>query len=239
MKKEAAKSVIAIVPARGGSKGIPGKNLYPLAGKPLIVHTIEQALAAQIVSEVIVSTDSDDISGVSIGAGATVIQRPVNISGDSASSESALLHVIDELAADPNRTLPEIIVFLQCTSPIRAKHDIDRAIELLLSSGSDSVLSVVPNHRFLWTETEQGANSINYDFRNRPRRQEMLPQYAENGSIYVFRTDKFMKSGNRISGRVALYKMDERSAIDIDSLIDMQVAELFLLERMRKTDETI
>lgn len=223
-------SVVAVIPARGGSKGIPRKNLALVAGKPLIVHTIEQAKASACVTATVVSTDDDEIASVSEAAGATVIRRPADLSGDKASSESALIHAVHALAHQGNAQ-PELIIFLQCTSPIRRAPDIDKAVATLLQKGADSLLSVSPSHRFLWKEEGGEARSINYDFRNRPRRQDMVPQYVENGSIYVFRTQALLDSGNRLSGKVALYPMDEEAAVDIDSMLDMKLAELILLER--------
>jgi CMP-N,N'-diacetyllegionaminic acid synthase len=222
--------VVAVIPARGGSKGIPRKNIRLLAGKPLIVHTIEQARQSCWVTETVVSTDDDEIAAVSEAAGATVVRRPADISGDQASSESALIHAIHSLRQQ-GRPLPDLTVFLQCTSPIRRRGDIDAAVATLLRKGADSLLSVSPSHRFLWTEEGGEARSINYDFRNRPRRQDMAPQYVENGSIYVIRTQALLDSGNRLSGKVALYPMDEEAAVDIDSMLDMKLAELILLER--------
>jgi N-acylneuraminate cytidylyltransferase len=222
--------VIAVIPARGGSKGIPRKNLRLLAGKPLIVHTIEQSRQSIWVTETVVSTDDDEIAHISEAAGATVVRRPADISGDQASSESALIHAIHSLLHQ-GRPLPDLTVFLQCTSPVRRPDDIDEAVATLMQRGADSLLSVSPSHRFLWKEEGGEVQSINYDFRTRPRRQDIAPQYVENGSIYVFRTQALLDSGNRLSGKVALYPMDEEAAVDIDSMVDMKLAELILLER--------
>jgi CMP-N,N'-diacetyllegionaminic acid synthase len=223
-------SVVAVIPARGGSKGIPRKNVRPLAGKPLIVHSIEQARESTQVTETVVSTDDEEIAAISESAGAMVVRRPADISDDRASSESALLHVVQSLI-NRGRELPDLMVFLQCTSPIRRPGDIDRAISTLVDQGADSLLSVSPSHRFLWTEADGQAQAINYDFRIRPRRQDMPPQFVENGSIYVFRTQALLDSGNRLSGKVALYHMDEESSVDIDSMFDMKLAEMLLSER--------
>lgn len=226
-------SVLALIPARGGSKGIPGKNLYPLAGKPLVVHSIEQALQSLRVTATVVSTDDPHIAQLSRQAGADVVQRPPEISGDTATSESALIHAIQTRAQQDGR-LPDLVVFLQCTSPLRRPGDIDNAIETLLEQDADSLVSVSPSHRFLWTDGADGAQPINYDFQKRPRRQDMAPQYVENGSIYIFRPQALLDSANRLCGRIALYKMDDEAAVDIDSLLDMKLAELILHERRRE-----
>ena len=222
--------VVAVIPARGGSKGIPRKNVRLLAGKPLIVHTIEQAMQSCLVSETVVSTDDDEIASISEAAGATIVRRPAHISSDQASSELALIHAIQCLLVQ-GQPLPELTVFLQCTSPVRRSGDIDSAVAMLIQDGADSLLSVSPSHRFLWTNEGGDVRPINYDYRFRPRRQDMPPQYVENGSIYVFNTQALLESGNRLSGRVSLYSMDEEAAVDIDSVLDMKVAELILLER--------
>lgn len=223
-------TVVAVIPARGGSKGIPRKNVRLLAGKPLVVHTIEQAMQSSWVTETVVSTDDDEIASISEAAGATVIRRPSHISCDQASSESALIHAIQSLLFQ-GQTLPDLTVFLQCTSPLRRWNDIDLAVAKLIQDGADSLLSVSPSHRFLWTNEGGEVRPINYDFRMRPRRQDMTPQYVENGSIYVFNTQALLDSGNRLSGKVTLYSMDKEAAVDIDSILDMKVAEFILLER--------
>lgn len=153
--------ILVVIPARGGSKGIPGKNIFPLAGEPLIVHSIRHALTSKLASRVIVSTDSENIAAVARENGAEVIERPAEISDDLASSEAALLHVLDQLREQENYT-PDLVVFLQYTSPLRRNDDIDRAIETLKRQQADSLLSVSPSHRFLWTEQNGEAKAINY-----------------------------------------------------------------------------
>lgn len=223
-------SVLAIIPARGGSKGIPRKNVLSVAGKPLVVHSIDQARHARFVSRVAVSTDDDEIARVSEAAGAEVVRRPADISGDKATSESALIHALGTLMAS-GQYRPDLVVFLQCTSPLRQPGDIDAAISTLLDQKADSLLSVSPSHRFLWAEKDGQAMSLNYDFHHRPRRQDMAPQYVENGSIYVFRPDVLLQGGNRLGGKVALHVMDEDASWDIDTPFDMRVAEMLMLER--------
>lgn len=222
--------IVAIIPARGGSKGIPRKNVLPLAGKPLIVHSIEQAEKSSCITLTVVSTNDDEIARVSEEAGAKVIRRPDEICGDTASSESALIHAIKALAFE--EIIPDLVVFLQCTSPIRRAGDIDLAVATLVNQNADSLLSVSPNHRFLWTEVDGQAKPINYDFRHRPRRQDMTPQFVENGSIYVFRPEGLLETGNRLFGKVVLYRMGEEAAIDIDSPSDMLMAEILIANHM-------
>ena len=228
MKKPPA--VLAIIPARGGSKGIPRKNVRLVAGRPLIVHTIAQALGANTVTRVVVSTNDDEIADVSAAAGAEVIRRPDEISGDMASSESALSHALAHLWSSEGYR-PDLVVFLQCTSMLRCMHDIDRAVEVLREQDADSLLSVSPSHRFLWAEVDGVMTSLNYDYCHRLRRQDMPKQYVENGSIYVFKPAVLEQTGNRLGGKIAIHVMDEKSGLDIDSLFDMKMAEQILLHR--------
>lgn len=216
--------ILAIIPARGGSKGIPRKNLQPLSGRPLLVYTVEAALAASTVTRVVVSTDDDEIAEVAMGCGAGVIRRPEEISCDSASSESALLHALDYLC-DAESYEPDLVVFLQATSPLRTEGDIDRAIETLVKSGSDSLLSVATSHRFLWRMKDGSPEPLNYDPLARPRRQDRAPEFVENGSIYVFKPWVLRDLNCRLGGRIAMYVMGPWSGIDIDDRVDLELCE--------------
>lgn len=233
MKFEMKIEALAIIPARGGSKGIPRKNLQPLAGKPLITHTIEAALGARCVKRVIVSTDDTEIANVARRCGAHVITRPQEISGDTASSESALLHTLDYLKSTEGYE-PELVVFLQCTSPIRRPDDIGNAIHTLLNSNADSLLSVSPSHRFLWRVEDGEVRSVNYDYSSRPHRQERPLELVENGSIYVFKPWVLRQFNNRLGGRIALYEMDYWSVFEVDTLEDLALCEWILQRQLRK-----
>lgn len=222
--------VICIIPARGGSKGIPHKNIRPLGGKPLIAHTIEAALGAARVDDVYVSTDDGSIAAVSLGCGAKVIDRPGELSGDTASSESALLHALDTL--ESGGVDIDLVVFLQCTSPFRTPEDIEGAISMLRAEDADSLLSVVPSHKFLWEMRNGEAVSINYDYRSRPRRQDMVPQYAENGSIYIYRPWVLRELGSRLGGKISMFIMSEDQWLDIDTEKDWQLAEQYIEKKI-------
>lgn len=216
--------IIAIIPARGGSKGIKNKNIREVAGLPLIVHSIQHAKNAVRVDDVYVSTDCDDIATVAREAGAKVIARKPKLGGDSASSESALIDALEQIQAHENY-IPELVVFLQCTSPIRKNDDIDKAIKQLIDESADSLLSVVDNHRFLWEIVNNEPRSINYDFRSRQRRQDLNPQYCENGSIYIFKPENLQRYNNRLSGKVVLFHMNPETAFEIDSPLDLNIVE--------------
>lgn len=221
--------IITIIPARGGSKGIPGKNIRPLLGKPLIAHSIMDAQEAQLVDRIYVTTDDQEIASVSLNYRAEVIQRPVEFATDTASSESALVHALEEI--EKTGVTPELIVFLQCTSPLRSGSEIDRAIEQIRKENADSLLSVSPTHRFLWHKVDGVVESINYDYRHRQRRQDINPQYMENGSIYIFKPWVLKELNNRLGGKISLFVMDEEQSHEIDSLSDFEYIE-FLMNKM-------
>ena len=149
-----------------------------------------------------------------------------NAGNDTASSESALIHSLQALEAQ--NINPDLLVFLQCTSPIRTGAEIDQAIAKLKAEEGDSLVWVSPSHRFLWEEVNGVAKSINYDYRHRPRRQDMNPQYVENGSIYVFKPWLLKENKNRLGGKISLYVMSEIAAVEIDSEEDFQMIEFFM-----------
>ncbi|CAH0527231.1 acylneuraminate cytidylyltransferase family protein [Vibrio hippocampi] len=216
-------NVVAIIPARGGSKGVPKKNIKPLLEKPLIAYSIEQAVATKSIDRVIVSTDCDEIGAVSVQYGAEVIKRPDDISGDFASSEDALIHAINELTATGYQA--SHLVFLQCTSPIRDLNDIEDCLGLVTNGQFDSALSVVENHKFLWRTDDAGvATPVNYDPNNRKMRQE-IKEYQENGSIYVMKTEDLLASKCRLNGSVGVHVMREETGFEIDTFVDFDIIE--------------
>lgn len=168
------------------------------------------------VSAIYVSTDDPEIASIAHAAGAEVIERPTELSDDGATSESALLHVLDTRRA---RGLddPDLVVFLQCTSPVRAATDIDGAIEALLTEEADSLFSATENRLLVWGLDQDRLVSINYDSTARRREQDMDRQWQENGSIYVFRPRILRELGNRLGGKIAVYPMDYWSSFQLDS----------------------
>lgn len=227
---KSSRNILAVIPARGGSKGIPGKNLHPLAGKPLIAYTIGQALAASRVTRVVVSTDSDLIAGVALRSGAEVVRRPESLSGDEATSESALIHCLDHLRA-VEQYEPELVVFLQATSPLRSDSDIDAAIAALERGGADSLFSACPQHGFVWRVNEEAVKPLNYDPQRRPRRQEAPEDVTENGSIYVFKPWVLLNLGCRLGGKIAVYRMGWLDSLQIDEPEDIPIVEFLLQQR--------
>jgi N-acylneuraminate cytidylyltransferase len=143
------------------------------------------------------------------------------LASDTASSESAIIHAIENIEAKGDH--PDIIVFLQCTSPLRHREDIDNTISLLIDGNYDSVLSVSPNKHFIWRKEGTQAKSFNYDYRKRPRRQDRAEEYFENGSIYAFRTEGFLKHKNRLFGKIGLYVMPAEYSFEIDDEVDFYI----------------
>ena len=160
------KNIVVIIPARGGSKGIPNKNIIDCVGKPLVAHSIEYAKESNLVTSIYVSTDDNKIEDVAIKYGAEIIHRPNSISGDMATTESAIEHFLENISN------PDIIVLLQPTSPLRPKGSLDIALEKMMSMGYDSLLSLSSTHRFSWKINNDEAIP-KYDFKNRPRRQDI------------------------------------------------------------------
>jgi N-acylneuraminate cytidylyltransferase len=223
---------VAVIPARGGSKGVPRKNVRDLAGLPLVAHTIRAALAAKHVARVVVSTDDAEIAAVARRFGAEVVERPAELSGDTASSESALRHALEVLSGER----PPLVMMLQCTSPLTTARDLDEAVETLLRSNADSCFTAVPFFHFLWREGEGGeARGVNHDGKIRKRRQDLEPQYLENGAVYVMRTARFLEEGTRFCGKTVMCAVDAERLLEIDDPVDFVKAEAVM--RFQEADE--
>jgi YrbI family 3-deoxy-D-manno-octulosonate 8-phosphate phosphatase len=218
---------IAIIPARGGSERVPRKNLVRVAGLPLIAHTIRHARQAAGVAETYVSTDDDEIATVAREYGAEVVRRPPALAGAQSTSEEALVHVLDERRGR-GKDDPELVVFLQATSPVRSSGDVDAAIRTLVEENADSVFSAAPDHRLLWRVEADAPRPLNWELGRRPRSQELDGQWLENGSIYVFRPQVLREHGNRLGGKIALYPMEYWSSFELDSADDARLLEWIL-----------
>ncbi len=224
-------SVIAIIPARGGSKGIPRKNVLPLLGRPLLVHTIEHARRAPSIGRVFVSTDDDEIAAVAQAAGAEVVRRPPELSGDKASSELALRHVLDHLR-DTERFEPELVVFLQATSPWRGDGEVEAAIATLRREGADSLFSGSVLHGFAWRQSADRLAPFNYDPVHRPMRQDLAETVLEeNGSIYVFKPSVLREHGSRLGGRIAVFRQDPLRSLQVDEPGDLETLARLMAAR--------
>ncbi|WP_027566782.1 acylneuraminate cytidylyltransferase family protein [Bradyrhizobium sp. URHA0013] len=216
------RKTLAVIAARGGSKGIPHKNLLDLCGKPLIAWTVEQARAARGVDVVAVSSDSDNILAAAEAAGAIGVRRPEDISGDLASSESAWLHALN--AIDERIGRCERIVALQATSPIRETSDIENALATFDRDHLDSLLSVCEvEDYFNWRIGASGPEPINYDYHNRRMRQQIEKRYLENGSFYVLIPSLLREQNNRLGGKIGFHVMDRHKMFQIDRPEDVKL----------------
>lgn len=228
---------LVLVPARGGSKGIPGKNLRQVGGRPLLAWTIEQALALAAAStepvDVIVSTDDDAIARAAERAGAEVpFRRPSELAQDTTPTEPVVRHAVEELTSAGQA--PDRVMLLQATSPVRLPGTLGRALAQFDADDVDSLVGVVPQAPFLWQRHPTGPPSSAYDVDARLRRQDMTAydlRYRETGSLYVTRTELYLRRpANRLGGRIGLFVMDEVEGIDIDTEHDLALAERGLRE---------
>ena len=220
----ASSEVVAIIPARGGSKGVPRKNLRRVGGVPLVGRAIAAALAAARIDRVVVSTDDDEIAGVAEEWGAQVVRRPAEIAGDTASSESALLHALGVLAEDGVDV--GIIAFLQATSPFIDPRALDDGIRLVSEGAFDSVFSATETFGFLWGRAADGtADGVNHDPARRPRRQDREPHFLETGAFYVMDAAGFRRAAHRFFGRVGIVEVDETTALEIDTAEQLELAK--------------
>jgi CMP-N,N'-diacetyllegionaminic acid synthase len=189
----------------------------------LVVPSIKYAQNCELINTVYVSTDDDEISSISSRAGASIIQRPLELSGDTATTESAIEHVLSTLKAKP-----DIIVLLQVTSPFRPKDSLKKALEKFIENDSDSLLSISPTHRFSWSVDENDNISPKYDYLNRPRRQDLKrtdTQFVENGSLYIFTYAHFLSIKNRLGGKIGYIEFAEKYSHEIDTELDFKILE--------------
>lgn len=228
------KKVLAIVPARGGSKGIPRKNIREFAGKPLISYTAEAAIAAQLVDRIILSTDDEEIASIGQSCGLEVpFMRPKSLAADDTPALPVILHAVQELEkVDGYR--PDYILLLQATSPFRRSHHIDEALEILLSSKADSIVSVleVPHtfNPYSLMQLEDGKLEHFLKFNERDNLRQKKPVfYARNGAaIYAFSYDCLFGKNSIYGDYVLPYFMKKEESIDLDDMWDWKLAELII-----------
>jgi YrbI family 3-deoxy-D-manno-octulosonate 8-phosphate phosphatase len=213
--RESETLTVVVIPARGGSKGVPRKNLRRVGGIPLVARAITSALAATGVDLVVVSTDDAEIATVAREWGAQVVVRPASLSGDTASSESAMLHAMDDLEARGIEL--GIVVLVQATSPFIDPADLDRAIERVASGELDVGFSAIASWGFLWRAGATGLIGVNHDLRSRPRRQDRDQEYLETGAFYVMDALGFREAGHRFFGTVGCVEVRETGALEIDT----------------------
>jgi len=218
-----AMRTIAIIPARGGSKGVPRKNVQRVGGVPLVARAVRTARATAGIDLVVVSTDDAEIAATAAAAGATVVRRPADISGDEASSESAVLHALDELESTGERC--DVVAFLQATSPFIPEDALASAVRDIAEDRADSVFAAFETYGFLWGRTgDDAAVALNHDAGHRPRRQDREPHFLETGAFYVFRTDGFRAARHRFFGRIRIAEVPEWTAIEIDDAHQLRIA---------------
>ena len=218
-------SVLIVIPARAGSKGVIDKNLRSVAGIPLVARSVRTALQVNAKCVVTVSTDSDAIAEVSASEGAVVLRRPASIAGDTASSESAVLDVLQQLTGADKSVLPGFTIMLQCTSPFTAAEDIQSAIREL--QRFDSVFTATTDHSFIWRVGDQGlATPLNHDITSpRKRRQDLDEVVRETGAVYGFRTRGFLREKMRFFGKVGIIRVPSLRAFEIDTNEDLECAQ--------------
>ena len=219
--------VSAIVIARGGSKGIPNKNIMDFCGQPLVSWSIKQALAASNVNDVWISSDSREILSIGEKYGARSIVRPDEISGDSSSSESAWLHAIDVIEAEGGEPI-DFVLAPQVTSPLREPGDFTKAIDLMVEEQADSLLSVAEvEDFFIWKRNATGEiESVNYDYRDRKPRQQIENRYLENGSFYLFKPALIRQTLNGLGGKIGIFVMERFKMFQIDARDDIELCSV-------------
>lgn len=212
--------VHCVIPARGGSKGIPRKNLRFVDGLPLVARAVRAAQASRLVNSAVVSTDDDEIAEIARNHGADVIIRPDSLSTDESSSESALLHYLEVR----NITRGKLLL-VQPTSPFLEGNDLDQLVERLGSF--DSALTVTESHSFIWRQDSTGSLSgVNHNSSVRTRRQDLTHhEYAENGAAYGMDVIGFHRARHRFFGRIGFVVMPKIRSLEIDSIDDLQLAE--------------
>jgi len=214
------KNIVALIPLRGGSKSIPRKNIKEIAGKPLCAWVLESVSNAKLISNVYVSTDSEEIKAVveDLNLGVKVLFRPKILATDEASTESVMINFMSQVKFD-------IIVTVQATSPLLSSDDLDQALKIFHNDKLNSMLSAVRTKRFFWTEE---GNPINYNPKNRPLRQNFAGIMMENGAFYV--TDRLTLKNKhcRLGGKIGIFEMSENTSIEIDEPSDWEIVKNLL-----------
>ncbi|MFF5450383.1 cytidylyltransferase domain-containing protein [Streptomyces sp. NPDC012950] len=220
--------VLAVIPARGGSKGVPAKNLAPVAGVPLVGRAVHACLGARSVTHVVVSTDDPAIAAAARTAGAEAVHRPAELAGDTATSEAAVLHALDAFEATHGRAA-DVVLLVQCTSPFLTPAEIAEAADRVLTGAADTAFTAAPSHGFLWrvpSDGTEGAEGVNHDKAHRPRRQDREPEYLETGAVYAMAAPGFRTHRHRFFGRTALVATDPARVLEIDDPHDLARAKV-------------
>ncbi|MGW2703584.1 cytidylyltransferase domain-containing protein [Streptomyces sp. NPDC001340] len=222
-KAVVVRRVLAVIPARGGSKGVPAKNLAPIGGVPLVARAVRECLAARLVTDVVVSTDDQAIAAAAREAGAEVVLRPAAIAGDTATSEAAVLHAMDAHEALHGAPV-DVVLLVQCTSPFLVREDVDGVAGAVAEQGADTAVTVAPFHGFVWRHSDEageGGLGVNHDKSFRPRRQDRPQDFLETGAAYAMDAAGFRKHQHRFFGRTELVRTDPARVLEIDDPHDL------------------
>jgi CMP-N-acetylneuraminic acid synthetase len=233
-------NIISIIPARGGSKGLPRKNIAMLNGKPLIAYSIESALKSNFMNRVIVSTEDEEIAEISKKYGSEVMKRPIELAGDNTSTISVVKHVLNQLECEGYHV--KVLVLLQPTTPLRTSVDIDAAIQLFLASNCQSVISVCEmGHSPYWSfEVEKGHMKPLFGKKYLGMRRQDLPKvYMPNGALFISSPEEINRADSFYSSRIIPYIMSAERSIDIDCEMDLLEAEIILKKSLRAQHEQI
>ncbi|MET7680212.1 N-acylneuraminate cytidylyltransferase [Streptomyces sp. NPDC005423] len=226
--------VLAVIPARGGSKGVPAKNLAPVGGVPLVARAVRECRASRLVTDVVVSTDDQAIAAAARQAGAEIVLRPAAIAGDTATSEAAVLHAMDAHQALHGAPV-DVVLLVQCTSPFIVREDVDGIVDAIVRGGADTAHTVAPFHGFVWRDADTAADGdpdggaepansaapsggygVNHDKSFRPRRQDRPQDYLETGAVYGMDAAGFRTARHRFFGRTELVRTDPARVLEID-----------------------
>ncbi|MFD6288000.1 cytidylyltransferase domain-containing protein [Streptomyces sp. NPDC060205] len=243
---KAVPRVLAVIPARGGSKGVPAKNLLPVGGVPLVARAVRECREARLVTDVVVSTDDQAIASAAREAGAEVVLRPAAIAGDTATSEAAVLHAMDAHEALHGSAV-DAVLLVQCTSPFIIREDIDGVAGAVVENGADTALTVAPFHGFIWRDADDdpaavdteltrsvgggttvanttatdGGYGVNHDKSFRPRRQDRPQDLLETGAAYCMNAAGLREHKHRFFGRTELVRTDPARVLEIDDPHDL------------------
>ncbi|MEU1615680.1 acylneuraminate cytidylyltransferase [Streptomyces sp. NPDC005722] len=240
-------TVLAVIPARGGSKGVPGKNLATVGGVPLVARAVRACIEADLVTDVVVSTDDPAIADAARSAGAEVVLRPAAIAGDTATSEAAVLHAMDAYEAMTGRGA-DVVLLVQCTSPFITTEDVNGVAAAVVEDGADTAVTVAPFHGFIWRDAADqigaaaaaadeaaeggraarttvaaatGGYGVNHDKAHRPRRQDRPQDLLETGAAYAMRVPGFREAKHRFFGHTALVRTDPAKVLEVDEPDDL------------------
>ncbi|MFI8002083.1 cytidylyltransferase domain-containing protein [Streptomyces sp. NPDC086010] len=225
-------TVLAVIPARGGSKGVPAKNLAQVGGVPLVARAVRACLASPEVTDVVVTTDDPAIADAARSAAEALgeasrlhcVQRPAAISGDTATSEAAVLHALDAYEAMGHGRTADAVLLVQCTSPFITREDIDGVARAVTRGGADTALTVAAFHGFVWRDgsaVEDGTYGVNHDKAVRPRRQDRPQDHLETGAAYAMDAAGFRTHRHRFFGHTALVPTDPARVLEIDDPHDL------------------